>query len=444
MSFDPVPIEDNQIGEGHLDDAPMYEILMVLHRTQTTGRLSIAGEGGENHLFFMRGQPVGVTLAERVHPLGQLLLELGRINGATFVRAQRLIAEAQRFPGQVYKELGAVDEASLKDVLNLQAQRKTEHFCRLRGRPFQFGKGFTFLNGFHSVPLHVHAVIFMALRQQLDESAREAWLASLAGKFVGLRERDGGLPAPLAVYGFGAAEERFVARLAAGAESVEVLGDTGTLPREEMAVLLRYLDVLGRLDVRDASQLPAPSAALVAPTDEDVFQSNAKAPVAEGPSRPQDPVTGMGVPAKVLPGKGAADPGARAEVTPVIYFPMRPPPRREDAPDSAAAVSAAAVSAAAKAPPPVAPPAPTLPAAPPSAAPAARVAPSAAPPPAAPAPRPAAEASPPKPKAKGRRTEPEPSQGSSVVSTLRREKTELIPLPSIVIGSELAADTLDD
>ncbi len=279
--FDPAKIADDACADGHLDRDPIYAVLLALGQQLITGRLTIDDAAGENHMYFMQGRPVGVHLAEHFHPLGQLLLELGRMSGATFVRAQRLIAEGNRLPGQVYKELGILDDASLKDVLAIQARRKAEHFCRLGSRAFRFCRGLTYLTGFTSTPLDPHAVIFLAVRQQMGEQSRENWLEAARGEQVRLVPPGGsppegadssrplaenfGLPAPPQNFGFGPPEERFLQRLLAGFEGVVELQDTGTLPREEMAVLLRYLEVIGRLHRR-----PVPKRAPT-PTPVDAF-----------------------------------------------------------------------------------------------------------------------------------------------------------------------------
>ena len=93
--FDPAAIAEDACADGHLDVDPIYQVLLTLGQKAATGRLTIADAAGDNHMFFMQGRPVGVRLAEHFHPLGQLLLELGRLNGATFLRAQRLIAEGE-------------------------------------------------------------------------------------------------------------------------------------------------------------------------------------------------------------------------------------------------------------------------------------------------------------------------------------------------------------
>lgn len=259
--FDPALIPDDACAEGHLDVDPIYQVLLVLGQKLATGRLTVADAAGDNHMYFMQGRPVGVHLAEHFHPLGQLLLELGKMTGAMFVSAQRVIAEGNRLPGQVYKELGILDDPALKDVLAIQARRKAEHFCRLGSRAFSFCRGLTYLTGFTSTPLDSHSVIFLAVRQQMGEETREAWLEAARHEQVrlvppgpplvaGAVVDNAGLPVSLDKYGFGAPEERFLQRILAGFESVAELAETGTLPRDDMAVLLRYLEVIGRLKRR--------------------------------------------------------------------------------------------------------------------------------------------------------------------------------------------------
>ncbi len=495
--FDPVRIADDACAEGHLDVDPVFQVLLTLGQRGATGRLTVVDGSGDNHLFFMQGRPVGVQLAERVHPLGQLLLELGRVDGATFLRAQRLIAQGGRVPGQVFKELGVVDDASLKDTLAIQARRKAEHFCRLGSRPFTFCKGLTYLTGFASTPLDLHGVIYLAIRQQTGEQMREAWLEDARLEQVRLvvpgaeesqRPVDHlGLPAAPAAYGFGPPEERFLQRLLAGWESVAALADTGTLPREEMATLLRYLEIIGRLQRR-----PVPPAAPATPATPPTPPSHAMLePLA--PFAPLDTPLSFGSQGSLADGDfGASDvtvPELRAlpvdlpdAPTPLSFAPLSasvPPPPvfggTQPRPDGRAPMPALAEPSfddvfsrsdglARRAPLPAGPPdttaeptAPRRPAIPRPTPPPVAPAPPLATPPLAPAPagtsNPALhEPTPPVPgpaplvddvaapivrKKKTKRTEPLPSSVTAVtVSETRREKTMIAPLPSIVIDDD--------
>lgn len=290
MTFEPARVPEDTCVEGHLDGDPIYGVLVAMHAARITGRLTVEDAAGKNHLFLMQGRPVGVTLAEYAHPLGQLLLELGKVNGQTFVRAQRRIAESNRLAGQVFKELGVLDEDGLRDVLTTQARRKAEHFCRLGSRPFTFCRGLSYLSGFTSTPMDLFGVVYLAVRAQLGTDARAAWIERARGMQVRITNAPGdelGLPAPLAVFGFGAAEERFLRRIVGGWEKVSDLVATGTLPQDEAALLLRFLEVLGRLERRaqpSASVVPAEISALIKAPDlaglgvpeglDDVFSSS--------------------------------------------------------------------------------------------------------------------------------------------------------------------------
>jgi hypothetical protein len=325
LAFDPNAIPEDQCITGHLDGDPIYEVLMAVGRSKVTGRLTIEDAAGENHMYFMQGQPVGVQLAEFIHPLGQLLLELGRVNGRGFVRAQRMLSSGGRLAGQVFKELGYLDEESLKEVLSVQARRKAEYFCRYGSRAFTFCRGLGFLSGFSATPLNVHAVIFLAVQQQMGPQSRQSWIDSRKAHEVKLERNgtEGLLPAPMSQYGFGPPEERFLQRIDSGFQSVDNLAETGTLPRDEMAVLLRYLELIGRLGTQ-AINKPREL------TDDDVFSSSRPAtaapagdPLAAGafsemtdPGRPSSDIHNVPT---LLPKDPAAQPAGGPQMKSLLF-----------------------------------------------------------------------------------------------------------------------------
>ena len=424
MAFDPSRILDDSCVAGHLDGDPVYEVLLAIHAHKATGRLTVEDGAGANHIFFMQGKPVSVGLAEYVHPLGQLLLELGRVNGQTFVRAQRMIAEGNRLAGQVFKALGVVNDDDLHGVLAIQARKKAEYFCRLGSRPFVFCRGLTYLVGFVSTPLDIYVVIYLAVRAQLGTDARAAWIAGARDLQVRIQNAPGddiGLPAPLAAFGFGVAEERFLQRIVGGWEKVAELCDTGTLPADEAGVLLRFLEVIGRLDKRAPPVVPA----LVPPTS--------KRPRALGvPERLDDvfssfdPLPELALPAvaapPVRPAVAFSGPNDRTDPRRLTIHDERTQPLGEAAHVSSEQVTSTPASASSKdkplfrsvlfpepqqhAPRPPSLPSDDLPA-------------------------------PVVKKKKVKRSEPLPSEGSGVrVSETRREKTNITPMPTIVIEDE--------
>lgn len=376
MAFDPTAVPEDGSHKGHLDDTPIYEILLGLLQGQGTGRLTIPGPNGDNHMFFMNGRPVGVQLAEYFHPLGQLLLELGRIDAHTFIKAQRFITEGNRLPGQVFMNLGVLTEQGLADILAVQANRKAEEFCRIGGRPFSFGRGLTFLSGFQSTPLDVHAVLFLAVRQQMGPASRTNWLEELSDKELKLNGEGDLLPSPLETYGFGKPEQRFLERLRSGWQPTKLLSDTGTLPDDEMAVLLRYLHIIGRVQMR-VRQTAAPPPA---PAEEaEVFGTSPR------------PLTGDAPRRRRTPERAADDLHNLPKEPPPRERPPSPPPRKKQPPKKSDSIVVA----------------PEL-----------------------------MDAGKKKKKRKKRRAEPLPSEGTAAESETKKEKTNISPLPTIMIDPE--------
>ncbi len=133
------------------------------------------------------------------------------------------------------------------------------------------------MSGFNATPLDIHAVIYLAVRQQMGPSSREALLEDLSGKEVHSPfSPDQPLPAPLKEFEFGPPEERFLRRLCSGWQRVKDLKETGTLPAEDMAVMLRFLQLISRLDVRVPPAAAAPAAVPmpIAEKPTDVFSSS--------------------------------------------------------------------------------------------------------------------------------------------------------------------------
>ena len=258
VEFNPDALSEMEVMEVHMDQCPLYKALLAIKQTQATGRMTIHDSTGENHMFFMQGRPVGVQTSRYLAPLGQLLLERNLCDAPTFVDAQRRIRDGGGLlAGQVFMNMGVINEEQLKDILVIQASRKARHFCCLAGRPFTFSKGLTFLTGFQSSPMNLHMLVYLAVSQQMSKPALERFLEILQDKEVRLAENAKALlPAELSVYGFGGAEERFLKRLKKKYQPVWELLETGTLLREDTAIFLRYLQVEGLLEIRQGNPKP--------------------------------------------------------------------------------------------------------------------------------------------------------------------------------------------
>jgi len=252
--FDPSRLLDGESVQGSFLEEPVHVVLSVLIESCCTGVLSVPMETGLNQLFFREGQPVGVKLAEAYVPLGQLLLELGHIDGGTFLKAKPIIEGERRLTGQVYIQLGAIDNAILTEALQIQAQRKTRRYVEWCQDQFEFSRGLEFLTGFTKATIGADLLTFFALEHAFRDEAQEAFLDTLNGKQIAIAED---ISDTLEGFGFGVAEQRFLKRLVTW-RSVKELDRFGTLTRPEMARIIKFLDMRHLLQLRPALDDLAP------------------------------------------------------------------------------------------------------------------------------------------------------------------------------------------
>ncbi|MBN2359577.1 MAG: hypothetical protein JXR83_08975 [Deltaproteobacteria bacterium] len=248
--FDPKSLLDDETGRWSFEETSVYQVFATLVDGRLTGVVTTRPDADAGRLFLREGEPVGVQLAEVYAPIGQLLLELGYIDAATFVKAQALIAHEQRLPGQVFIELNAIDANCLQQVINVQAKRQVRRFIEDCRGTFTFSRGPAFLTGFSTTTIGPDLLIWLSLERSFTEEPAERYLASLAGKHVKLAAGLSGLVTEL---GFGPPEERFLARLGEW-HSVDELDKFGTLPRPQIGLLLKFLDMRQRLQLRPAPE----------------------------------------------------------------------------------------------------------------------------------------------------------------------------------------------
>jgi hypothetical protein len=105
--------------------------------------------------------------------------------------------------------------------------------------------------------MNLHMLVYLAVVQQMSKPALERFLHLLKEKDVRLRTpSESLLPAEISVYGFGLPETRFLKRLKKKFQPVWELLETGTLLREDTAIILRYLQIEGLLDIRKGEPKP--------------------------------------------------------------------------------------------------------------------------------------------------------------------------------------------
>lgn len=241
-------MSDMQSDEWSFAEIPVYEVLARLYDDKGTGKLSLLNSQSTRafSLFFRQGLPVGVSLDEICAPLGQLLLEMGRVSAKDYVEVQRVIEFNDRLPGQAYIDHGILDSQGLKEVLAVQAMRKAQRFIELSTDDFEFTAGLAALTGFSAAMLNDNRLLVLALEKHFDSAAREDFLLSKQAAQISIAAEANWSAENL---GYGHAEDRFIKQLKHW-QTIEELDKFGTLTRLQMGLLLKFAELRGHLKLR--------------------------------------------------------------------------------------------------------------------------------------------------------------------------------------------------
>ena len=119
--------------QGALAKTPLPQLLVYVLERQLHGTLQLRSPSGEvATIFVVRGFPAKVRTTEGVARLGELLALEGLLGEEGLARAQErfdalAVAGTPKLAGQLYLEMGLLDEATLRIGLGRQIAQKIEH-----------------------------------------------------------------------------------------------------------------------------------------------------------------------------------------------------------------------------------------------------------------------------------------------------------------------------
>lgn len=249
----------NETYKGRFSTESPSHLIARLHQAKMTGALRTYADRGVNSLFLREGTPVGVSMANNQAVLGQILHELKIIDDAQLAQANHVIVNEQRVPLQYFRDLGVLAEEVEAQAKQIQAQRELGNFaetCVAQGAKteFEWGQGIAFLVGFNAAWIPIEQVIFELLRRDWSTAESEAFLQNFGTRQVSLA---GHLPEPIARFGFGQQEGEFLRALSQW-QGVDELTKWAVIPRPRISFVLRFLDLLGMLQVRIKPELSNP------------------------------------------------------------------------------------------------------------------------------------------------------------------------------------------
>ena len=250
---------DNETYKGRFDNESPSHIVSRLYQSKMTGALRSYADKGVNALFFRDGTPVGVRMANNQTMLGHILHELKIIDDAQLATAEQVITSEQRVPLQYFRDLGLLNDELETQIKQMQAQREIEKFaesCVAKGSAteFEWGQGISFLVGFSAAWIPIEQVVYETLRRDWITAESEAFLQNFGTRQVCLRGR---LPDPVTRFGFGEKESEFLKAIQ-NWQGVDDLTKWAIVKRPRISFILRFIDLLGLLDVRIKPELSNP------------------------------------------------------------------------------------------------------------------------------------------------------------------------------------------
>jgi tetratricopeptide (TPR) repeat protein len=315
LSASPAPI-----ARGVLETTPLPEFLIHAFDRQYDGTLVLQSPAAEKSaLYFVRGSPAKARLTGQQVFLTEVLVDLGLVK-KELAESTRLEAEAMKMSlGQLLKQRGQIDDASLFVALREQLSRQVLALCDLPGET-QFG---FFQENFLAdwgpdgewrvKPL---PLLWRALVDHLPTPRVQQIAAKIQSYPLRLR-----IESPVMRYRMNAAELNVVNLLRARAQPLEVLADSGVgtpeLVQRIGVGLLLTRQLQGLNDAREPVGLrepPESPASLLPPTSE-VAQR-----LSHGPGRvtsvPASWPSFAGPPSRTPRGSGTPGQGNIADVSP--------------------------------------------------------------------------------------------------------------------------------
>lgn len=117
--------------EGTFAKTPLSHLLVYALERRLSGTFELSAGEASATMLTIEGHPAKIRTQERVHLLGDLMVELRHIDETTLATALSRMKDAPKLLGQILIELAAADEAKIEACLRAQTERKLEHLFGL-------------------------------------------------------------------------------------------------------------------------------------------------------------------------------------------------------------------------------------------------------------------------------------------------------------------------
>ncbi len=178
--------EPKATATGNLATTPVPELLVYALDHALDGTLVLEEPNGhKSAILFQTGAPAKAKTAEPVAYLGQVLVELGSIDQATYERTLANLSTDRVLFGQLLLRAGAITNEQLVDGLREQVTQKVSWLFKLPSETvFGFYNGADFLARWGAAPTRVKPLplLWRGLRVFADDAKVEAVIARIGDR----------------------------------------------------------------------------------------------------------------------------------------------------------------------------------------------------------------------------------------------------------------------
>ncbi len=194
----PISLPGRDLGDikptasGKLSKTPLVHLLVYAIDRKLTGTTGIVEPNGDVHLiYFDNGVASKVRTAGTIHPLDEVLRDMGAVTPSTLKQSLLEIAESGQLHGQHLIERDQLDHVSLLAALQWQLQRKVSHMLSLsddcRYAYYDNVNALADYGGLELTPVDPLALIMTGLRMMASRSLVSSALARLAPRPLKIR-----------------------------------------------------------------------------------------------------------------------------------------------------------------------------------------------------------------------------------------------------------------
>ncbi len=248
---------------GALAKTPFPHLLVYALERRLSGTFALSKDGAPlASMVVFSGCPAKVHTTVAIHPLGMVLAELGMITQEQLQASLEGGSGDPQLQGQILIEMGAINGDQLDSALRLQVERKVEHLFALSGETmFAYYDGVDLVPGVGGplTPIDPFPVMWRGVRHTPPWEHVDATLQRISGALI----RPSGI-AQFERFGFGPQELKAVERLKERpARVVEISSILGPAAGQ---IFVYVLTIMKQLELAEAqAQPPAPAPTLTAP-----------------------------------------------------------------------------------------------------------------------------------------------------------------------------------